>query len=291
MNLTIIDVSGWIHRHFHGNPKIARADGVEVGAVHGCGMALWNLLRTNPAHICAAYDHGKITWRNEAYADYKAHRPPIDEALRMQIPMIYRAVEAFGVTGVSAPGYEADDVIATLAKKALDQGLDVTIVSSDKDLMQLITEHDSIPAVRLYDPLKYTMIDPADVQAKFGILPSQMGDLLALWGDAVDNVPGVPGIGPKIGSGLLNKFGNLNAILAAAADGSDIPKGVRSKLCLFANEARLSRTLVTLKDDAPVDLDLDALRVNTPDSAKVASFCEEMQLRTLRDAIFGQAAA
>jgi DNA polymerase-1 len=294
MNLTIIDVSGWIYRQFHGNPNMVH-NGVPVGALHGCTGALWSLMKTNPHHIVAVYDHSKTNWRHEIYEAYKANRQPTPDDLRSQIPLIYEAIGVFGVTGISAEGYEADDVIATLADKALnEEGLDVTIVSADKDLMQLVTEDDSIPAVRLYDPLKYTMIGPNEVRAKFGVRPSQMGDLLALWGDNSDNVPGVPGVGRKIGADLLNAYGDLEQVLAAAqtADvGRPLTKSIKSALCTFKGEARLSRRLVALKEDVPVTLDLDKLKVRTPDSAAVMAFLDTHNLETLKETIFGTAAA
>lgn len=293
MNLTVIDVSGWIYRHFYGSPAMTRSDGMPTGAVHGCTQALWNILRPNPHHVCAVFDHGKKTWRNDLYEDYKAHRPPTPELLAPQFPYIHTAIDAFDVVKLSAEGYEADDVIATLARKAHAADLDVTIVSSDKDLMQLITEGDDVPGIRLHDPLSHGMIGPEQVLKKFGVRPGQMGDLLALMGDPADNVPGVPLCGQKTAAKLLAAFGSLDAVLNAAQETELVPpltKAVRSNLSLFKGEAVLSRQLVELKFDAPVSLDLDSLRVTRPNSQKVSDFLDEMEFVTLRQDIFAQAA-
>lgn len=294
MNLTIIDVSGWIYRNFYGNPRMARSDGQQTGAIHGCTNALWRLMQSNPAHICAVYDVAKHTWRNDVYGLYKANRPPSPDGLPEQIPLIKRAIETFGVHSIGVPTYEADDVIATLVRKALEAGMDATIVSSDKDLMGLITEGDETPSCRMFDPMTHKMIGPDDVASnpKFGVRPAQMYDFLALTGDAIDNVPGVPGIGPKTAAKLINAYGTLDNILFEAQQlNPDLKPKEQTNLNLFAPDALLSRQLVQLKDDAPIELDLEAMRCRTPDSQRVSDFLDEMEFVTLRDVIFGQVAA
>lgn len=292
MNLSIIDVSGWTYRHFFALPAMTRTDGQHVNAVHGCVNSLWNLLRSNPHHIVAVFDAAKHTWRNDLYDAYKQNRPPTKPELSSQFPLIKDAIDAFGVHRIEHEGYEADDVIATLTQLALDEGIDVTIVSSDKDLKQLITDGDDIPGVRMFDPLKQSLIGPEDVERKHGVRPRQMGDLLALMGDAVDNVPGVPSIGEKTAAKLINEFGDLEAILIAAQElAPNMAKKAQTQLNLFHKEARLSRVLVELKKDVPIKLELEKMKVKAPDSLKVSEFLDRMQLVTLRDVIFGAQAA
>lgn len=289
MNLTIIDVSAWVYRHFFALPAMARSDGQQVNAVHGCVNSLWNILRSNPDHIVAVFDAAKITWRNSVYEDYKANRPPTKPELSSQFPFIKQAIDAFDVHRIEHMGYEADDVIATLCRLALEEGMDVTIVSSDKDLKQLITED---AGVRMFDPLKNAMIGPDDVEAKHGVRPNRIGDLLALMGDASDNIPGVPQIGEKTAAKLLNEFGDLEAVLHAAQElAPNMAKKAQTQLNLFAKDAMISKVLVELKTDVPILLELEKMKVRTPNGTKVSEFLELMELVTLRGTIFGQVAA
>lgn len=291
--LTLIDVSGWVHRYFHVVPAMVRSDGVHINAVHGCTGGLWRLLRTNPGHVCAVMDAGRRTFRHDLYPDYKAHRPPLAQELRDQFPLIRQAISAFGVQIIDAEGFEADDVIATYVRLALEQGMDVRIISSDKDLKQLITPEDE-PGARCFmlDPLTNNVIDAASVVARYGVQPDRLGDVLALMGDAVDNVPGVPAVGEKTAGKLVAQYGSLEGVLEAAQDPTEyMGKKVKSNLNLFANEARLSRALVQLRSDVPVPFDLASLELKTPDSNTVAAFLREMQLVSLHEEIFGQVAA
>lgn len=289
MNLSIIDVSGWTYRHYWGGAKIVRADGTPTGAVNGTVSALWSLIRNNPTNICAVFDESSRNWRHDIDPTYKANREPPPQDLTLQKPLIRRAIETFDIACVGAVGFEADDVIATLAKQALADGLDVTIISSDKDLMQLISEHDEIPGIRMYDPLSQAMIGPAQVLAKFGVKPSQMGDLLALMGDTSDNIKGVPKIGPKIGAKMLNTIGDLDAILAAALVlDKRLTDGQQINLTACAAQARVSRRLVQLKDDCVMPFATGMYRLNKPNPAKVAAFLDEMELITLKKQIFGE---
>lgn len=292
-NLMLIDVSGWIYRFFFALPPMVRSDGTPVNAVHGCVGALWKIMQSNPSHICAVFDAAKHTFRNDIYPDYKAHRPAANPDLSAQVPLIRRAIEVFGVPTTSAKTFEADDLIATYVRMARESGLDVTIISSDKDLTQLITPHHATgPAVRMLDPLQNKMIGPDEVFAKFGVWPQDMGDLLALMGDASDNIPGVPGVGSKTAAKLINAYGAIEAVLAAAQElDPAISKKIQSNLNLFADDARISRLLTALRDDAPVELDFEAMRCRTPDSAAVSAFLDDMEFVTLREDIFGRDAA
>jgi len=213
----LIDGSGYIFRAYHALPPLTRpSDGLPVGAVHGfCGM-LWKLLReagelSQPTHIAAIFDRSDHTFRNDLYADYKAQRPDMPEDLVPQLPLIRDAVKAFNVACLEQSGYEADDIIATYAREAVEAGADVTIVSSDKDLMQLVH-----PGVRMYDTMKNKVIGEAEVMERFGVPPSKVIEVQALIGDSTDNVPGVPGIGVKTAALLINEYGDLDALLARA---------------------------------------------------------------------------
>lgn len=292
--ITIIDVSAWTYRHFYALPAMARADGTPVNAVHGCVSSLWKIMQANPEHILAVFDASKRSFRHDLYPEYKANRSPTPPDLGPQFPMIRKAIETFGVHCVSAENYEADDVIATYTKLATEAEHSVTIISSDKDLMQLITppEHDG-PIVEMFDPLKSQPIGPFEVQAKFGVFPSQMIDFQALMGDASDNVPGVASVGQKTAAKLLKDFGTLDAILDAAQEPHqpNMGKAVQSNLNLYSEMARLSKKLVTLKNDVDVEFDLEKLRCKLPDSSAVSEFLNKMELVTLHEEIFGQKAA
>jgi len=288
-NLTIIDVSAWVYRHFYALPAMARSDGQQVNAVHGCVNSLWNILRSNPDHIVAVFDAAKKTWRNDVYEDYKANRPPAKPELSSQFPLVKQAIDALDVHRIEHVGFEADDVIATLCRLALDEGLNVTIVSSDKDLKQLITQD---VGVRMFDPMKNALIGPDEVEAKHGVRPRRMGDFLALMGDASDNIPGVPQIGEKTAAKLLNEFGDLEAVLQAAQElAPNMAKKAQTQLNLFAKDAMISKVLVELKSDVPIELELDKMKVRAPDGTKVSDFLDLMELVTLRETIFGQVAA
>ncbi len=239
----LVDGSGYIFRAFHALPPLTRpSDGLPVGAVHGFCAMLWKLLReskesSGPTHIAVIFDACEKTFRNEIYQDYKAHRPPAPEELVPQFPLIRDAVKAFNVACIEQEGYEADDLIATYAREVVDAGGDVTIVSSDKDLMQLVR-----PGVVMLDAMKNAAIGREEVMEKFGVPPDKVVDVQALAGDSTDNVPGVPGIGVKTAAELINEYGDLDTLLERAGEIKQ-PKR-REKLIEFADQARLSRDLV-----------------------------------------------
>ena len=220
IRLYLVDGSGFIFRAFHALPPLTRkSDGLPVGAVQGFCNMLWKLLvemkatADAPTHLAVIFDHSEKTFRNALYDQYKAHRPPAPEDLVPQFPLVREATRAFGVPSIELPGYEADDLIAAYATKVRDMGGEVMIVSSDKDLMQLIG-----PRVFMLDTMKNLKIGIDQVADKFGVTPDKVVDVQALCGDSVDNVPGAPGIGIKTASALINEYGDLDTLLARASE-------------------------------------------------------------------------
>jgi DNA polymerase-1 len=234
----LVDGSGYIFRAFHALPPLTRpSDGLPVGAVHGFCQMLWKLLGDSkladkPTHVAVVFDHSAKTFRNNIYDQYKANRPPPPEELVPQFPLIRDAVKAFNVACIEQKGYEADDLIATYARQAVEAGGDVTIVSSDKDLMQLIQ-----PGIVMFDGMKNKKIGPDEVREKFGVPPEKVVDVQALAGDSTDNVPGVPGIGVKTAAELINTYEDLDTLLERAEEIKQ-PKR-REKLIEFADQARI----------------------------------------------------
>ncbi len=262
----LIDGSGYIFRAYHALPPLTRPDGTPVGAVLGYCNILFKLLQeTESSHLAVVFDTARTSFRNAIYGDYKAHRPEPPDDLVPQFQLVREATDAFNVARVEREDYEADDLIAAYAKEAKEEGAIVTIVSSDKDLMQLVDDR-----VGMLDPIKQKPIGAAEVKEKFGVGPDKVVDVQALAGDSVDNVPGVPGIGVKTAAELINQYGDLETLLAHAAEIKQ-PKR-RQSLLDFAEQARISKRLVRLDQDAPLPLPLDALEVRPPDRAKLEAF-------------------
>jgi DNA polymerase-1 len=271
----LIDGSGFIFRAFHALPPLTRADGTPVNAVFGFTQMLVRLIDdTNADHVAVIFDAGRETFRNAIYAAYKANRPEPPEELIPQFALVRDATRAFNVACVEEAGYEADDLIATYARLAREAGARVTIVSSDKDLMQLIG-----PGVDMLDAVKNRTLGPGDVREKFGVDPEKVVDVQALAGDAVDNVPGVPGIGIKTAAQLIGEFGNLDTLLARAAEIKQVKR--RQALIDHAGDARISRDLVRLKNDVPVPEPLAAFAKRAPDPEAVIAFLEAQAFRSL----------
>src|SRR5262245_22097803 len=276
----LIDGSGYIFRAFHALPPLTRpSDGQPVGAVHGfCGM-LWKLLQdsrksSGPTHIAVIFDYSEKTFRNQIYQDYKAHRPPAPEELLPQFGLIRGAVKAFNIACLEHEGYEADDLIATYSKQTLAAGGDVTVVSSDKDLMQLVG-----PGVSMLDTMKTRTIGPDEVRERFGVPPDKVVDVQALAGDSTDNVPGVPGIGVKTAAELINEYGDLDTLLTRAGEIKQAKR--RERLIEFTLQAKLSRELVRLKDDVPVAVTVEQLGLREPEPDALLGFLREMEFATL----------
>jgi len=271
----LVDGSGYIFRAFHGLPMMTRADGTPVNAVYGfTNMVMKLLSETEADHVAVIFDSARKTFRNDIYPDYKAHRPPVPEELVPQFALIRQAAVAMNVLGLELPGFEADDLIATYAREAVEQGAEVTVVSGDKDLMQLVG-----PQVSLFDPMKNRMIGPNEVREKFGVGPDKVVEVQALAGDSSDNVPGVPGIGVKTAAQLLEEYGDLESLLARAGEIKQ-PKR-RESLIEHAELARISRRLVTLKDDVPLPVPLSDLAVRKPDPTTLRAFLEEQGFKSL----------
>ncbi len=276
----LVDGSGYIFRAFHALPPLTRpSDGLPVGAVHGFCQMLWKLLGDSkladkPTHVAVVFDHSAKTFRNNIYDQYKANRPPPPEELVPQFPLIRDAVKAFNVACIEQKGYEADDLIATYARQAVEAGGDVTIVSSDKDLMQLIQ-----PGIVMFDGMKNKKIGPDEVREKFGVPPEKVVDVQALAGDSTDNVPGVPGIGVKTAAELINTYEDLDTLLERAEEIKQ-PKR-REKLIEFADQARISRDLVRLAQDVPLTTPLDEIGVHDPVPEALLAFLRSMEFSTL----------
>lgn len=262
-HLYLVDGSGFIFRAFHAIRPLSRPDGTPVNAVFGFTRMLMKLLRDTEAdHIAVIFDAARRTFRNDIYPDYKGHRPDAPEELVPQFPLIKEASEAFNLHTIEIPGFEADDIIATYARQAVEAGAEVTIVSSDKDLMQLVNDK-----VGMFDEMKNRRIGRDEVMERFGVGPEKVVEVQALAGDSVDNVPGVPGIGVKTAALLINEYGDLDTLLKRAGEIKQNKR--RENLIEFADMARVSLELVTLRDDVPVDLPVDALDVPDHELAKL----------------------
>jgi DNA polymerase I len=279
-HLHLIDGSAYIFRAYHALPPLTRkSDGLPVGAVAGFCNILWNEITRDsgkdaPTHIAVIFDHSSKTFRNDIYPLYKAHRPEPPEDLRPQFPLTRDATRAFNVACIEVANYEADDIIATLARQATEAGGACTIISSDKDLMQLVGN-----GVVMRDPMKNVRIDLDEVFEKFGVDPARVVDVQALAGDSVDNVPGAPGIGLKTAALLIQEYGNLETLLERAHEIKQ-PKR-REALVDNADLIRISKRLVSLDAHTPLDFTLDSLEVRLPDPDQVMAFLTEMEFRTL----------
>jgi len=279
-HVVLVDGSGYIFRAYYALPALTRkSDGLPIGAVAGFSNMLFKLLReqndlARPTHFAVIFDASGHTFRNDMYDQYKANRSAPPEDLVPQFPLTRDATRAFGAPAIELMGYEADDLIATYAKQAEVKGARVTIISSDKDLMQLVSDK-----VTMVDTMKNKTIGPEQVAEKFGVPPNKVIDIQSLSGDSVDNIPGVPGIGPKTAALLINQFGDLDTLLERA---EEIPqKGRREKLIAHKEDALMSRKLVTLMQDVPVELGVEEFGVSDPDPVALFEFLNEMTFKTL----------
>src|SRR5882757_5021397 len=276
----LVDGSGYIFRAYHALPPLSRkSDGLQVNAVLGFCNMLWKLLRdmppdNRPTHLAIVFDKSEITFRNKLYPDYKAHRPPAPDDLIPQFALIREAVRAFDLPCLEQAGFEADDLIATYARLAGERGATTTIVSSDKDLMQLVTDK-----VVMYDTMKDRRIGIPEVIEKFGVPPDKVVEVQALAGDSTDNVPGVPGIGIKTAAQLIGEYGDLETLLARASEIKQEKR--RQALIENAERARLSKKLVTLDDKVKLDVPIVDLAVHEPDYKHLIAFLKAMEFTTL----------
>jgi len=276
----LIDGSGYIFRAYHALPPLCRSDGTATGAVLGfCNMLsklLDDVAADGGGHIAVIFDKGHLTFRNEIYADYKANREATPEDLVPQFALIRDATRAFNVPCIEHEGFEADDIIATYARIAAAEGYEVVIISSDKDLMQLVRD-----GIGMFDPIKSRIIGVAEVRARFGVDPDRVVDVQALAGDPTDNVPGVRGIGIKTAAALINEYGDLDAVLARA---EEIKQPKRRQLLIdSADDARLSLELVRLRDDVLVDDDIQSLAAAPLDPDVLFPFLDQMEFTTLAE--------
>ncbi|KUR78150.1 DNA polymerase I [Novosphingobium sp. FSW06-99] len=277
-HLYLVDGSAYIFRAYHRLPPLTNPAGTPVGAVYGYTTMLWKLAEDlhaaqGPTHLAVILDKGSITFRNAMYDKYKANRPPPPEDLVPQFPLIRDATRAFSLACIEEAGLEADDLIASYTRAASARGWDVTIVSSDKDLMQLVGEPGDGSRVDMLDTMKNQRIFIPEVIEKFGVEPERVGDVLALMGDAVDNVPGIRGVGPKTATKLIQENGDLEAALANAA--AMKPGKLRDSLIAEADMARLSRRLVALKEDCALPVPLDDFMLGPIPPDPLAAFLSE----------------
>ena len=286
-HLYLVDGSGYIFRAYHGLPPLTRkSDGLPVGAVQGFCNMLWKLLKETranekPTHLAVIFDQSSKTFRNDIYPQYKAQRPEPPADLRPQFGIIRQATKAFNVSCVEQANYEADDLIATYARLATEAGATCRIVTSDKDLMQLVR-----PGVMLLDTMKDKAISDPEVFEKFGVSPDKVIDVQALAGDSVDNVPGVPGIGIKTGAQLITEYGDLETLLLRAAEIKQQKR--RENLIEFAEQARLSKRLVTLEDHVPLQHDVGDFAVDTPRAAELIGFLKALEFVSFTKKIAGE---
>src|SRR5499426_3336889 len=272
--------SSYIFRAYHALPPLTRkSDGLQVNAVLGFCNMLWKLMRDmkpeeQPTHLAVVFDKSERTFRTEMYPDYKAHRPDPPDDLRPQFPLIREAVRAFDIPCLEQAGFEADDLIATYVRQACDAGAVATIVASDKDLMQLVTD-----CVFMYDTMKDRRIGIPEVIEKFGVPPNKVIEVQALIGDSTDNVPGVPGIGVKTAAQLIGEYGDLETLLARAGEIKQEKR--RQSLIDHAENARLSKKLVTLDDKVKLDVPPADLVVHEPEYKRLVAFLKAMEFNTL----------
>ena len=279
----LIDGSGYIFRAYYALPPLSRkSDGLPTGAVSGFCSMLFKLLEDSrsddsinkPTHFAVIFDSARKNFRNDIYSEYKANRSEAPEDLVPQFEFIRKSVKAFNLPSIELINYEADDLIATYAKQIVKAGAKVTVISSDKDLMQLVSNQ-----VRLYDPMKSKVLGEKEVIEKFGVKPNQVIDVQSLAGDSSDNVPGVPGIGIKTASELINKYKNLDTLLEKA---HEIPQNKRREsLIENKDKAILSRKLVTLKDDVPVKEDPSSFILKEIKKEQLYDFLRDMEFNRL----------
>lgn len=275
--LYLIDGYGFVFRAYHSLPPLTNPEGTPVGAVYGFTNMITKILAEHkPDYMAMVLDAGKDTFRNEIYSEYKANRPPAPDDLIPQFPLIRDASEALGLQPLDKVGYEADDIIATLTARAKADDMEVTIISSDKDLMQLV---DDDAGVMMYDAMRNRQVRAEQVVEKFNVSPDKVLDVLSLMGDSSDNVPGVPGIGPKTASELINTYGDLETLLERAEEIKQNKR--RESLIEFADQARLSKELITLHYEVPIEINYDDLVVDADDKKHLLAFAQKHSFKSI----------
>ena len=273
--IALIDGYGFVFRAFHALPPMTRVDGTPIGAVYGfTNMIIKLLANLDASHIAIVFDSGSKTFRNDIFPEYKANRPPCPDELKPQFSIIREVAEALNLSILERVGFEADDLIATVAKQASRKGFEVLVVSSDKDLMQLVDDQ-----VTMYDAFKNKNITAKEVEAKFSVKPCQVLDVLSLMGDASDNVPGVRGIGPKTAAELINKYETLENLLDNLAE---IKQEKRRQLLIDGSEkAYLSKKLISLCETIPISDNMDDYLLKNIDGEKLVNFLEKQGFMAL----------
>ena len=274
-SLYLIDGNSYLYRAFHAIPYLSTSKGQPTNAVFGFTNMLFKILREKkPDYLAIAFDHKGKTLRHQAFESYKIHRPAMPESLSLQLPQIYRFIEALRIPALIMEGYEADDILATLAKKAQSQGCEVVIVTGDKDILQLVG-----PSVHVYDPMRDMFLGEEEVRERFGVGPDKVVEVMGLMGDASDDIPGVPGVGEKTAAFLIREFGSIEA-LRESLDRVKRPK-LKENLKEHMDLALLSRQLATLHDDLPLEIELSELKVKEPDPAALIDLFRDLEFHHL----------
>lgn len=280
--LYLIDGSAYIYRAFFALPPLANSKGLQTNAVYGFTTMLLKVLRDHrPDYVAVVFDEKGPTHRHEAFKDYKAQRPPMPQGMSAQIPYIHRVVEALSLPVIRQAGYEADDLIGTLARKGEGEGLDVVIVTSDKDMFQLLT-----PKTRIYDPVKDKWFGEADSQVRFGVEPARVVEIMGLMGDTSDNIPGVKGIGEKTAVKLITQFGTIEELLSRIEEVT--PAKTKNLLLEQGEQARMSRQLATIQLDCPLEFVPAHFQAKAPQAEILVSLLRELEFMTLAKAFQGE---
>src|SRR5215510_8173098 len=273
--LCLIDGSAYIYRAFFALPALNNSKGLQTNAVYGFTTMLLKILRERqPDGLVVAFDEKGPTLRHQEFKEYKAQRPPMPEGMSAQIPYIHRVVEALNIPAVRQAGYEADDLIGTLAHRAEQVGYDVVIVTGDKDMFQLLTPH-----VRIYDPVKDKWFGESECRERFGVEPARVVEVMGLMGDSTDNIPGVEGIGEKTAMKLIAQFGTIEELLRHVDEVT--PLRTKAMLVEHADDARLSRKLATIDVDSPVEFDAASFHVKPPHTEQLMDLLRELEFTTL----------
>ena len=273
--LYLIDISSYFYRAFHALPPLSNTRGVPTNATLGVTTMLLKVLRERqPRHLALVFDAKGPTFRHNLYKEYKAHRPPMPEALVTQLPYIKKIIDALNLPSVVHQGYEADDLICTLVRRAREEGFAVEIISGDKDLLPLVAD-----GVDMWDPMKEVRYDPAAIREKYGLEPGELVEVRALAGDASDNIPGVPGIGEKTALKLIARYHSLENLLAHLEEIKE--KALKARLEEHADKARLSRQLTELEAQVPLTVDLEALAPGPPDREALRQLFVELEFSKL----------
>ncbi|MBI5375981.1 MAG: hypothetical protein HZA77_11140 [Candidatus Schekmanbacteria bacterium] len=274
-HLYLIDGSSYMYRGFFAMPRLSNSKGIPTNAI----LSVTNMLRKfirekQPEYLAVAYDRKEETFRHVEYEDYKANRPGMPDELVQQIPFIKAIVDYMNIPGLEKAGFEADDIMATLAVRGVAEGYNITFVSADKDMMQLIDEN-----INMYDPMRDRWFDEMAVIERFGVPPAKVADVLALMGDQSDNIPGVPGIGEKTAKNLIQEFGSIEALIENSS--SIKQKKVKEKIDTFKEQALLSKKLVLLERNVPLDISIEELKLGEPKKEELILLFRELEFKNL----------